>query len=106
VLTLTDNAASAIRTLTEQPEAPDGCGLRIANDPAAGGLTLAVASVPHEGDQVIDDNAGARVFVEAEAAMILDDKALDAATDEGGRLQFAIAPQPGSAGSMDGAVTG
>jgi Fe-S cluster assembly iron-binding protein IscA len=96
VLTLTDNATSAIRTLTAQPEAPDGCGLRIASDPAAGGLTLAVAQSPQDGDQVID-NSGARVFVDEQAAMMLDDKALDAAVDEGGRVQFAVAPQPGAA---------
>ena len=94
MLTLTDNATSAIRTLTAQPEAPAGAGLRIANDPAAGGLTLAVATEPQDGDQVIDD-AGVRVFVEEQAAQILDDKSLDAAVDDGGRLQFALAPQVG-----------
>jgi len=102
VLTLTDNATSAIRTLTAQPEAPDGAGLRIANDPAAGGLTLAVAAAPQDGDQVID-SSGVRVFVEEQAATLLDDKALDAAVDDGGRMQFAVAPQPG-AGSVDGGI--
>jgi hypothetical protein len=40
------------------------------------------------------DAAGARLFLDAEAAIILDDKALDAVQAEGG-VQFALAPQPG-----------
>ncbi len=102
MLTLTDNATSAIRTLVAQPEAPEGAGLRIANDPGAGGLTLAVTQAPQDGDQVIDES-GVRVFVEEQAAQLLDDKALDAAVDDGGRLQFAVAPQAG-AGTVDGSV--
>ncbi len=98
MLTLTHNATEAIRTLTTQPETPEGCGLRIANDPAAGGLALAVAATPQQGDQVIDDS-GIKVFVAEEAAQILDGKSLDAAIDDGGRMQFAVV-------SQDGAPTG
>ncbi|MDT4933972.1 MAG: iron-sulfur cluster assembly protein, partial [Pseudonocardiales bacterium] len=46
MLTLTDSATSQIRNIIDQPEVPEGCGLRIANDPAAGGLTLTIAAAP------------------------------------------------------------
>jgi iron-sulfur cluster assembly protein len=90
VLTLTDTATSEIRNIIDDPQVPDGCGLRIANDPAAGGLTLTLASAPAEDDQVLDEN-GARVFLEPQAAVMLDDKALDAAHDPDGQLRFTVA---------------
>jgi iron-sulfur cluster assembly protein len=93
VLTLTDNATTEIRNMIDQPAVPEGCGLRIANDPANGGLTLTIAATPAAGDQVLD-SAGARVFLDEEAATVLDDKALDATKDDGGQVVFAVAQQP------------
>ncbi len=90
MLTLTDNAVSVIRDLTQQQEA--GTGLRIASDPANSSLTLSLAPMPQEGDQVID-TAGARLFLDAEAAPLLDDKSLDATVDAGGGVRFALAQQ-------------
>ena len=90
MLTLTDTASTEIRNIIADPEVPDGCGLRIANDPAAGGLTLTLATAPAEDDQVLDEN-GARVFLEPQAAMMLDDKALDATHDDNGQLRFSVA---------------
>jgi iron-sulfur cluster assembly protein len=92
MLTLTDNAVLVIRDLTSQQQAPDGAGLRIATDPSAGSLTLALAEQPVQGDQVVD-NAGARIFLDTEAAQLLDDKALDAAVDAQGAVQFGFAEQ-------------
>lgn len=94
MLTLTDNAVSVIRTLTSQPEVPDGAGLRIAADATdnSGGLTLSLATAPQEGDEVLD-NSGARLFLEPTAANVLDDKALDADVDEQGKVSFALAQQ-------------
>lgn len=94
MLTLTDNATTEIRKLIDQPEVPDGSGLRIANDPASGGLVLSLAAAPTEGDAVVDDE-GARVFVDAQAAELLDDKALDAGVGADGQVQFALAVQEG-----------
>lgn len=94
MLTVTDNAVAAIRSLTGQPEIPDGTGLRIATDQAAGSLQLSLAPQPQEGDQVVD-SSGARLFLDSEAAVLLDDKALDASVDEQGTVQFALAQQPG-----------
>ena len=90
MLTLTDNAVLVIRDLTAQQEAPEGAGIRIATDPTAGSLTLALAEQPAQGDQVVD-SAGARIFLDTEAAQLLDDKALDAAVDAQGAVQFGIA---------------
>jgi len=90
VLTLTDNATTEIRNIVNDPQVPEGCGLRIASDPAAGGLTLTLASAPAEDDQVLDDD-GARVFLEPQAAVLLDDKALDATASTDGQIQFTVA---------------
>ncbi|MGH3655685.1 MAG: adhesin [Micromonosporaceae bacterium] len=94
MLTLTDNAVSVIRTLTSQPEVPDGSGLRIAADATdnSGGLTLSLATEPETGDKVVD-NGGARLFLEETAANVLDDKALDADVDDQGKVSFQLAEQ-------------
>jgi len=93
MLTLTDNAVHVIRDLTTRPEVPAGTGLRIATDPSAGALTLALAAQPAGDDQVVDE-AGARIFLDPEAAQLLDDKALDAAVDPEGAVQFGFAERP------------
>jgi Fe-S cluster assembly iron-binding protein IscA len=90
VLTLTANAASEIRDIIDNPEVPDGCGLRIANDPQAGGLTLTLAAAPAEDDQILDED-GARVFLEPQAASMLEEMALDAAHDGEGQVRFTVA---------------
>ncbi len=93
MLTLTDNAVLVIRDLTAQQAVPQG-GLRIASDPTAGSLVLALADRPAQGDQVVD-SSGARIFLDPEAAQILDDKSLDAAVDDEGAVQFGFAEIPG-----------
>jgi Fe-S cluster assembly iron-binding protein IscA len=93
MLAVTDNAVAVIRDLTGPPNAPDGAGLRIAADQSAGSLTLSLAPEPEEGDRVLDAS-GARVFLDAGAAQLLEDKALDAAVDDRGTVQFAVAEQP------------
>jgi iron-sulfur cluster assembly protein len=93
MLAVTDNAVAVIRDLTDQQQVPDGAGLRIATDPSAGSLTLSLAPEPREGDQVLDAS-GARLFLDSEAAQLLNDKALDAAVDAEGAVQFALAEKP------------
>lgn len=78
MVTLTDNAIGIIRRLTDRPGVPDQAGLRIASGSGAGALSVGVVSGPLDGDHVLD-SSGARVFLDAEAARTLDDKALDAA---------------------------
>ncbi|MGH3029365.1 MAG: HesB/IscA family protein [Gaiellaceae bacterium] len=95
MLTLTSNAAEAVKTIAEaSPELPNDSGLRIQAEPTGEGqvsFELAMVESPDEGDQVIEE-AGARVFVEPEAALILEDKILDA-TVAGDRVQFGLSEQ-------------
>lgn len=91
MLTLTENAAAVIRNITGQQDMPEGTGLRIAaND--EGALNLNLSPEPEEGDHVVDDS-GVRLFLDSDAAVMLDDKALDAAVDGEGGVQFALAEQ-------------
>lgn len=92
MLTLTDNATNEIRNLLADPAAPDGCGVRISADPGADGLSLTVAALPAEDDEVLDES-GARVFVDAGVAPLLDHKSLDA-NITGAGLQFSLIEQP------------
>jgi iron-sulfur cluster assembly protein len=93
MLTITDSAASAIRSLTSQPDLPVDTGLRIMK-PGAGApaFELALTEGPVAGDQVVEEG-GARVFVEPAAAAVLEDKALDAQVNEQGDLAFHISNQ-------------
>jgi iron-sulfur cluster assembly protein len=93
MLQLSESASTAIRDLVERPELPDLAGVRIAGDASGSGqLTVSTAATPEAGDQVVEDQ-GARVFIEPGAAVILDDKVLDAAVDERGRMGFVLSSQ-------------
>ena len=89
MVTLTDDAVTAIQNLTAHPEAPHGGGLRIASDDTHSGLELSVAPQPAHGDAVVE-SGGARLFLDAEAAAVLGDKALDAQTSPDGEVRFTI----------------
>jgi Fe-S cluster assembly iron-binding protein IscA len=93
MLTLTDSAVSAIRSLTSQPEVPEETGLRImAQGEGAPSLQLTLAVGPTADDEVIEEN-GARVFLEPTAAVVLDSKSLDAQVDDQGKVAFSIREQ-------------
>ena len=66
MLTLTNNAQDAVRTLTKDPQAPERAGLRI----AAGnqGLELMLVAEPAPGDALIDDDEGGSAAGEEPAA--------------------------------------
>lgn len=92
MLTLTDSAATEIRTLTASPEIPESSGLRIATSDDGGNLLLSLASEPSDGDAVVEEH-GARVFLEPAVAVLLDNQALDTAIDQDGKTRFAVNPQ-------------
>jgi Fe-S cluster assembly iron-binding protein IscA len=94
LLTLTENAASAIRTLTLQTDQPDESGVRIAPTREGGtpALGLSVTADPQPDDQVLEAQ-GARVFVDSDVASSLEDKALDAQVNAQGQVEFRIAEQ-------------
>ena len=91
MLTVTDNAATAIRDITSQDAVPPGSGLRIATD-GGDALVLSLVAQPFEGDQIVD-SAGARLFLDRQAAELLDDKELDVTVGPNGDVQFAVADQ-------------
>ena len=93
MLTLTENASTVVKTLVDQTGSAEDGGLRISQDaPDSPALHVITTEAPQPGDQVLEED-GARVFLEETAAVTLDDKVLDATVDEGGGVQFSIAPQ-------------
>ncbi|MEU3628288.1 iron-sulfur cluster biosynthesis protein [Amycolatopsis coloradensis] len=103
MLTVTEAAAEAITALTEQENGQDGGGLRFAMHSQEGDspqLAVSVAPEPESGDRVLRADGGSKVFLEPEAAALLDDKVLDVQQDETGEVAFAVLPQaqpqPGS----------
>ena len=102
MLVLTEAAAEVVKSVTSTPQAPDdGAGLRIASSTpepeSPGALQLTATTGPRENNQVIEA-AGARVFLEPQAAIYLEDKILDARVDEEGEAHFSLGMQdPGGA---------
>ncbi|TDC30357.1 iron-sulfur cluster biosynthesis family protein [Micromonospora sp. KC213] len=87
MLTMTDNAVLVIRDLAAQQDVLTGGGLRIAADTEAGSLTVELVPEPEQGDQVVD-NQGARIFLDPDAAELLNDTSVDASVDDEGVVQF------------------
>ena len=93
MLTLTDSASTVVKTIIERTPDTADSALRIsASEPGATDLSLAVASRAEPNDTVIE-TAGATVFVEENAARVLDDKVLDAEIDDEGSVRFSIDAQ-------------
>ncbi len=101
MLALTEEATMTIEEILAEPGIPEGSGVRIAtalpaaapagNSAAATELQVGLAPSPDANDEVIEER-GARVFVEDTAAMLLDDKVLDAERS-GEQVRFSIANQ-------------
>ncbi len=94
MLALTDNAVEAVKTIvSSSDDVSETGGLRMVAE--QGGtqmnLQLSVALLPGEDDEVIEEQ-GARVFLEPEAASLLDDKVLDASVEHN-QVAFTIADQ-------------
>jgi iron-sulfur cluster assembly protein len=94
VLTLTANAAQAIRDLTSAAPEPEQTGIRISSQgEGASSLTLSLATSPEPADEVVETE-GARVYLDPVAATVLEDKSLDAGADEKGAVSFLVTEQP------------
>lgn len=91
MLTLTENASTIVKDITDARE--DVAGVRISSDSEPTGFSLSVAPAPETGDQVVEQD-GATVYLDTGAAAELDDKVLDAGVDEAGQVQFALGLQP------------
>jgi len=99
MLTLSPSAVDAVDSLLHNPEVPDEAGLRI-DTAGESQFTIEIAPEPAPGDQVIEEG-GARVFVDAQAAPMLDNAELDARRD-GNQVAFGLT----QADSQDGAHGG
>lgn len=97
MLSLSPSAVVAVDSLLHRPEVPDDAGLRI-RSAGESELTIEIAPEPAPGDQVIEQG-GARVFVESEAAPMLDNAELDART-EGDQVAFGLTPTSGNNSSV------
>jgi iron-sulfur cluster assembly protein len=98
MLTMTDNAAEAVRLIAAGSGLEPDPGLRISAGPATPqgtALEIGVAAEPGPSDQTIEEG-GARLYLEELVAPALDDKVLDAEI-EGEQVRFALRDaQPGS----------
>jgi iron-sulfur cluster assembly protein len=93
LLALTDSAVEAVKDIVSASEVPETGGLRMIAERAGtrANFELSVVPLPAEDDEVIDEQ-GARVFLEPEAASLLDDKILDASVEQN-QVAFTIAEQ-------------
>jgi Fe-S cluster assembly iron-binding protein IscA len=93
MLTLTENASTIVKDISSQPGLPESAGLRITSDsdtePA---FAVSAAEAPEPGDQVVEQS-GATIYLDETAAVMLDDKILDAAVDPSGKVEFALGLQ-------------
>ena len=107
MLTVTDDAASAMRTALQKAAMPPTAGMRISTDhaavatPAQNGngsatagnrpmLRLDVVTETPEDDEVVIAPGGLQVFIERDVAPLLEDKVLDGEVEPGGRSSFRI----------------
>ena len=95
MLAITPNAAEAIKGVVNSSGLPEEAGLRIARplaeDQRGAGFELTVAPLPAEDDQVVEES-GAHVFLEPQAADVLDDRKLDADI-RGDQVRFVLEAQ-------------
>jgi iron-sulfur cluster assembly protein len=92
LLALTDSAVEAVKDIvSSSDEAAETGGLRMVAERAGmqANFQLSVVRLPAEDDEVIEEQ-GVRVFLEPEAASLLDDKVLDASVEQN-QVAFTIA---------------
>jgi iron-sulfur cluster assembly protein len=95
LFTVSENATTAIRMIVTRPGIPQGAGLRIAANDDRSMLNIAVTAQPQPGDTVFQAASDAPLFVANEAGDLLEDKVIDAVTDDDGRVQFVVdSPAP------------
>jgi Fe-S cluster assembly iron-binding protein IscA len=94
MLTISENAAAAIRDLLDNMELGEEAGLRISaelDENQQPGLHIALAEAPEEEDVTVSEH-GVNVFLDPAAADALDDKVLDAEL-HGDHAHFGISDQ-------------
>lgn len=94
MLTITQDAADAIRSIVSASDLSEGAGIRIFAKPVTeteATLELSLTEGPAESDSVVEEQ-GAQVFLDPNAATYLGDKVLGAAV-EGEEVRFTIESQ-------------
>jgi iron-sulfur cluster assembly protein len=96
VLAITPTAAEAIKGVVNSSGLPESsAGLRIARpadtDERGAGFELSVTATPQSEDRVIEEH-GAQVFLQPDAADVLDDRLLDADMRDD-KVRFLLEPQ-------------
>lgn len=94
MLALTDNAVQAVKHIVaSSEESSETGGLRMVaeQDGMQANFALSIVPLPAEDDVVVDEQ-DARVFLEPQAASLLDDKVLDAVVEQN-RVSFTIVDQ-------------
>ncbi len=92
MLTLTENASTLIKTLADQTAVAENAGLRISAGQDSAQLSVDLTPAPEPNDRIVESD-GARVFLEENAALALDDKVLDAHLDDAGAVRFQLDAQ-------------
>jgi Fe-S cluster assembly iron-binding protein IscA len=103
MLAISPAASDAIDAALQAATVPEGAGLRLASGARTEhgiAIELAFVTAAEPGDDIIETPAVADVFVEPEAAEILDDQVLDADVQADGSISFSLRPQ---GPSMNGA---
>ncbi|HUC36168.1 MAG TPA: hypothetical protein VMR97_03495 [Acidimicrobiales bacterium] len=103
MLTITDDAATAMRLALERADVPPSSGMRISADEAPElsengdqpmlRLDVVTDAEAHGGDELVVAPGGLQIFIEPQVAPLLEDKVLDGAVEESGRAAFRIVSQ-------------
>lgn len=94
MLAITEAAIEAIKDIIG-PDAPAGTGFRISvegGDEEEAELALNVEDGPFEGDVIIEASGGLLVYLESEAADMLEETVLDAEPHDD-HVHFTLEPQ-------------
>ena len=94
MLEITEAAIVAIKDIIG-PDAPAGTGFRISfegEDEDEAEVALNVEDAPYEGDVIIDAGSGVFIYLDEDAAELLEDSKLDA-EPHGDHAHFELGPQ-------------
>jgi iron-sulfur cluster assembly protein len=99
MLTLTRDAEHAIESIVSRAGPPRIAGVRISAEQSRGNgespareVRLSLIDSPQGADEALEAAEGSRVFLEPDAAELLDDKVLDAEI-EAGEIRFSLHQQ-------------
>ncbi|WP_249009440.1 hypothetical protein [Conexibacter sp. DBS9H8] len=81
MLTLTPTASAAVNALLDNPDLPEGAGLRLQVQPGTdgrAGIGIEIVPAPQDGDQLVPAGDGHDLYLSPEVTGALEDQVLDA----------------------------